>query len=185
MNKDQMKKGIELFLEGMGLDLNDQHLLRTPERVVKAWTQEFGKGYFFTEEDIQNILSVDFAEDCDEMVVVKDIPFTSHCSHHIVKFSGIGKIGYVPNKKVVGLSKLGRVLDVFACRLQVQERLTNQVAETIMKYLDPLGVGVVLEASHSCMCDRGVKKVGSKMVTSCLLGKMRTDKMMRQEFMDL
>jgi len=186
MFKDEklMKKGISDFIRGMGLNLNDQHLIKTPERVVKAWVKEFGKGYEYSEGDIKNILSVDFAEDCDEMVVVKDVPFISHCSHHIVPFVGHAKIGYVPKDKVVGLSKLGRVLDVFAARLQVQERLTKQVAEAIMKHLNPFGVGVVLEATHFCMAYRGVRKPGSKMVTSCLLGEMRENKNMRDEFLN-
>lgn len=183
-NKMLMVDGIETFLRGMNLNLSDQHLWETPSRVMRAWVNEFGKGYSYTEEDIKNLLSVEFSEDCDEMVVVKDIPFISHCSHHVVPFTGTAKIGYVPKKKVIGLSKLGRVLDVFASRLQVQERLTKQVAETIMKYLKPHGVGVILEATHFCMAYRGVRKPGSKMITSCLLGKMRTDSKMRQEFLD-
>lgn len=183
-NRELMKEGIQMFIEGMNLDITDQHLVRTPDRVCNAWVSEFGKGYSYTEEDIKNLLSVDFEENCDEMVVVKDIPFLSHCSHHIVPFCGTAKIGYVPKKKVVGLSKLGRILDVYALRLQVQERLTKQIAEAIMKHLRPHGVGVVLEATHFCMAHRGVRKPGSKMVTSCLLGKMRTDSKMRQEFLD-
>ena len=184
MDKPLMVEGISKFLEGMRLDLNDQHLVRTPERVAKAWMEEFGKGYAFAEDDIERLLSVEFKEKYDEMVVVKEVPFLSHCSHHLAQFSGIGKLGYVPDKKVVGLSKLGRLLDVFAQRLQIQERLTNQVAEALMKYLKPRGVGVVLEASHSCMCHRGVKKPGSKMITSCLLGCMRDDPKAREEFLN-
>ena len=184
-HRNKMIQGIQMFLEGMGLDITDQHLKGTPERVARAWINEFGSGYGFSEKKIEELLSVEFLEDCDEMIVVKDIPFISHCSHHIVPFSGIAKIGYVPNKHVVGLSKLGRVLDAYALRLQVQERLTKQVAEAIMKHLQPLGVGVVLEASHFCMCHRGIKKSGSKMVTSCLLGSMREDKAMREEFLNL
>jgi len=184
MNRDKMKRGIELFLEGLGLDLNDQHLVRTPERVVKAWSDDFASGYTFSDDRIKNLLSVEFDEKCDEMVVVKDIPFISHCAHHLVPFTGKAKIGYVPKGRVVGLSKLARVLDVFAHRLQVQERLTRQVAETIQKYLKPLGAGVVIEATHFCMAHRGARKPGSKMITSCLLGEMRTDKAMREEFLN-
>jgi GTP cyclohydrolase I len=184
MNKELMEEGITKFLTGMGLDLKDQHLVRTPERVAKAWMQEFANGYLYKEEDIEKLLSVDFKEKCDEMVIVKEVPFLSHCSHHLAQFSGIGKIGYIPDERVVGLSKLGRVLDVFAQRLQVQERLTKEVAEAIMKYLKPQGVGVVLEASHSCMCHRGVKKPGSRMITSCLLGCMRSDAKAREEFLN-
>jgi len=184
IDKEIMLQGIQMFLKGMGLDLLDQHLINTPERVCRAWISEFGRGYFYTEKDIKELLAVDFSEDYDQMVVVKDIPFLSHCSHHVVPFCGMAKIGYVPKKKVVGLSKLARVLDVYACRLQVQERLTNQVASAIMKYLKPHGVGVVIEATHFCMAHRGIRKPGSKMVTSCLLGKMRTDEKMRSEFLN-
>jgi GTP cyclohydrolase I len=180
----KMERGIQMFIEGLNLDIEDQHLKDTPQRVVKAWINEFGSGYTYGEDKIKSLLSVEFSEEYDEMVVVKEVPFLSHCSHHLVPFSGIAKIGYVPNKKVVGLSKLARVLDAYALRLQVQERLTKQTAEAIFKYLEPLGVGVVLEASHYCMCYRGVKKPGSKMVTSCLLGSMREDKAMRGEFLN-
>ena len=182
--KRMMEEGIKLFLTGLGLDLSDQHLVRTPERVAKAWLNEFGWGYTVSEEDIKNILSVDFAEKCDEMIVVKNIPFNSHCIHHMVQFSGIAKIGYVPKQRVVGLSKLPRVLDVYASRLQIQERLTRQVAEAIQRCLKPIGVGVVIEATHNCVACRGACKPGSTMITSCLLGDMRSDKPMREEFLN-
>lgn len=178
-----MEEGIKLFLRGLGLDLSNQHLIRTPERMAKAWFHEFAWGYTVDDEDIQKILSVDFVEKCDEMIVVKDIPFISHCTHHLVQFSGTAKIGYVPKDRVVGLSKLPRVLDVYARRLQIQERLTREVAEAIHKYIKPIGTGVVIEATHNCVGCRGANKPGSKMVTSCLLGKMRTDWKMRQEFL--
>jgi GTP cyclohydrolase I len=179
---EMIKQGMELFLKGLQLDITDQHLIKTPHRVAKAWLQDFAWGYKVTEKQLQEMLSVEF--DCDEMIVVKDIPFFSHCIHHLVMFQGTCKIGYVANKRVVGLSKLPRVLDVFAARLQIQERLTREVAETIQKYLRPVGVGVVIEASHNCVCCRGAKKPGSQMITSCLLGKMRTDKAMRSEFLN-
>lgn len=182
--EELLVQAIRLFLQALNLDPKDQHLIGTPERVAKAWLNEFGSGYSFSEVDISKLLSVDFEEEYDEMVVVKDIPFLSHCSHHLVPFSGIAKIGYVPNKRVVGLSKFARVLDAYALRLQVQERLTKQVAEAIFKRIHPHGVGVVLEATHFCMACRGVKKPGSSMVTSCLLGSMREDKAMREEFLN-
>jgi len=183
-DKNKMVIGITAFLEGLGLDLKDQHLIRTPTRVVEAWVETFASGYLYTDADIEKMLSVEFKDSYDEMIVVKDIPFTSHCSHHLVPFIGTAKIGYVPNGRIVGLSKLARVLDVFAHRLQVQEQLAEQVAESINKYLAPKGVGVVLQASHMCMTSRGVKKPGSQMVTSCLLGEMRTDRSMREEFLN-
>ena len=180
----KIQEGVKLILQGLELDLSDQHLIKTPDRVAKAWLHDFGWGYSVTDEDVEKLLSVEFDEKCDEMVVVKDIPFISHCIHHLVMFQGIAKIGYVPKERVVGLSKLPRILDVYAARLQVQERLTRQVAEAIQKYLQPIGVGVVLEASHGCVCCRGANKPGTKMITSCLLGKMRTDKEMREEFLN-
>lgn len=184
MNERVIKDGVRIFLKGLGLDLKDQHLKDTPARVAKAWIETFASGYRFTDKDIKKILSVEFKDNYDEMIVVKDIPFISHCSHHLVPFCGVAKIGYVPKGRIVGLSKLARVLDVFAHRLQVQERLTEQVAETLNKYIKPEGVGVVLSASHMCMTSRGVQKSGSVMVTSCLLGKMRSNQAMRAEFLN-
>lgn len=184
MSEAKIMQGVELFLQGLGLNLHDQHLKRTPERVAKAWVNEFGSGYSFTNDDIKKILSVDFADDFDEMIVVKNISFNSHCIHHMVQFSGTAKIGYVPNKRVVGLSKLPRVLDVYANRLQIQERLTRQVASAIYEYVQPKGVGVVIEAAHNCVACRGVGKPGSKMITSSLLGEMRNNKAMREEFLN-
>lgn len=181
MNKLMIKDGIELFLEGLGLDIRDQHLKNTPERVAKAWINTFASGYL---QDPKDILSVEFDEKCDEMVVIKDIPYISHCAHHLVPFSGTAKIGYVPDKTITGLSKLARVLDVYAHRLQVQERLTREVAEAIQEHLNPLGVGVVLTGEHQCMTTRGVYKPGSITITSCLLGEMRSDKSMREEFLN-
>ena len=184
MDENKIRAGVELFLDGLGLDIDDQHLQRTPDRVARAWIETFASGYRFTDEDIKRLLSVEFKDKYDSMVVVKDIPFISHCSHHLVSFSGTAKIGYVPKGKIVGLSKLARVLDIFAHRLQVQERLTEQVAETLQKHIEPEGVGVVLTGSHMCMTSRGIKKPGSIMITSCLLGKMRSDKSMRAEFLN-
>lgn len=185
MDKQKVEQGVRLFLEGLGLDHEqDQHLLKTPERVARAWINEFAAGY---EQDPKGILQIGFSEQCDELIIVKNIPFVSHCAHHIVPFSGVGHIGYLPNKdgKITGLSKLARVLDVFACRLQVQERVTRQTAHAIMNNLEARGVGVILEAEHSCMVCRGVKKPGATTVTSCLLGAMRDDQHLRTEFMSL
>lgn len=185
MDREKVEQGVRLFLEGLGLDHEtDQHLLRTPERVARAWVTEFACGYT---QDPKEILQVTFAEPCDELIIVKDIPFVSHCAHHLVPFSGVGHIGYLPNKdgRITGLSKLARVLDVFACRLQVQERITRQTAHAIHDVLEARGVGVILKAEHSCMVCRGVKKPGALTVTSCLLGQMRNDQNLRQEFISL
>ena len=181
MEKQIMEAGIKMFLTGMGLDLSDQHLDRTPERVAKAWMSTFAAGYA---QDPKDILSVEFVEKCDEMIVIKDIPYISHCSHHLVPFLGTAKIGYVPGKSITGLSKLARVLDVYAHRLQVQERLTRQVAEAIQTHLKPRAVGVVLTGEHQCMTTRGVYKPGSVTITSCLLGEMRDNAAMRAEFLN-
>ncbi|MEM6931559.1 MAG: GTP cyclohydrolase I, partial [Myxococcota bacterium] len=119
----------------------------------------------------------------DQIVVLRDIPLESHCEHHMVPFTGVAHIGYLPNKRVVGISKLARVLDAYARRLQIQEKLTRQVAEVIQESLQPLGVGVIMEATHQCMTSRGVRKTGVKMVTSCLLGVFRDDPATRREFL--
>lgn len=180
MQKEKMIEGISLFLEGIGVDLNDQHIRGTPERVVRAWIETWASGYG---QDIEKILKTKFEDKYDEMVIVKDIPFCSHCVHHLVMFVGKAKIGYLADGRIVGLSKLARVLDVFAYRLQIQERLTEEVAWAVQKYLKPKGVGVIIEAEHFCMTRRGVQKSGSITITSCLLGDIRESAETRQEFL--
>ena len=181
MNTEKMEQGIKLFLEGMEVeDTNSQHLVDTPNRIVRAWGESFLEGYSI---DPRKALGKVFNDNCSEMIVIKDIPFASMCIHHLLPFVGTAKIGYVPNGKIVGLSKLARVLDCFAKRLQIQERLTQQIAEIIMEILQPHGVGVVLEAEHMCMALRGIKKPGSKTITSSLLGVFRTEQKARQEFL--
>jgi GTP cyclohydrolase I len=134
--------------------------------------------------DPEKVLTVTFSDDYDEMIVVKDIPVLSYCAHHVVPFFGKAKVGYVPNnRRITGLSKLARIVDVFAKRLQVQERLTRQVASAINDILKPKGVGVVISASHMCMSHRGVRAVGSETVTSCLIGCMRDEPETRAEFL--
>jgi len=180
IDTEKMKHGITLFLEGLGLSLEDQHLIGTPDRIVRAWKDSFCSGY---NQDPKDILKVAFDEKVDEMVIVKDISFVSTCAHHLVPFRGVAKVGYIPSDKVTGLSKLARVVDCFANRLQIQERLTNQIAEAIQLHLAPNGVGVIMEAEHLCMTTRGVLKPGSKTITSCLLGVFRTNKAARDEFL--
>lgn len=185
MNRAKMKKGVEMFLEGLGLDLSDQHLKRTPERVVKAWVDEFANGY---QQKPSQILTVNFSEpdSTDGLVIVRNIPFYSHCAHHLVMFRGTADVGYLPNAgRITGISKLARVVDMFAHRLQVQERLTFQIADCLYKGLKARGVGVVLRAQHECMTCRGAKKPGSETVTSTLLGDFRTDGQLRSEFLSL
>jgi len=183
---NEMYRGIAVatiqFLQALGEDLNNQHFMDTPERVAKAWVEYFGRGYIQNPEEI---LTTTFSEEAyDQMVVVKDIHFTSFCAHHIVPFVGKAKIGYIPNKNVVGISKLARLLDSFANRLQIQERLTNQVAHCLFNKMEPKGVGVVIEAEHFCMSRRGVQKPGSITVTSCMLGAMKDSATTRQEFLN-
>jgi GTP cyclohydrolase I len=157
-------------------------LLRTPHRVAKAWdylTQGYGM-------DIDQVLNgAIFEERYDEMVVVKDIDFFSLCEHHNLPFFGKAHIAYIPNGKIVGLSKLPRIVDVFARRLQVQERMTQQIAETIQKYLKPQGVAVVTEASHMCMMMRGVEKQNSATTASAMLGVFKSQSDTRSEFLNL
>jgi GTP cyclohydrolase I len=180
MNIEKMESGIKLFLEGLGVDTKNQHTIGTPKRVARAWAETLGKGYL---QDPSKILNIEFSDKYDSMVIIKDVPFCSTCAHHLIPFYGKAKIGYIPNGKVTGLSKLARILDVYARRLQIQEQVTVQVAEAIKKYLKPKGVGVILEAEHLCMTHRGVQKPGSITVTSHLIGAMRTDAKTRAEFL--
>lgn len=176
---------VRAMLLAIGEDPGREGLQETPKRVVKAWGEWFD-GY------AQNPVSVlktfkDGAEllASDEMVLVRDIDFYSHCEHHMAPFFGKAHVAYIPNGKVVGLSKIARLVDVFAHRLQVQERLTNQVANAIQEGLEPLGVGVVMRATHFCMCSRGVNKQGSTTITSALRGAIKDKPEARSEFMGL
>lgn len=157
-------------------------LLETPKRVVKAW-RDWTTGYWTDPADVLKVFE-DGGERYDEMIIVKGIPFYSHCEHHLAPFFGTADIGYVPNGKIVGLSKLSRLLDVYARRLQVQERLTAQVADAMMKHLQPKGVGVVLRARHLCMESRGIKKQGSETVTQIVRGVFFGDPKARSEFFE-
>lgn len=158
-------------------------LQETPARVAKAW-EFWSSGYG---QDVGAILKTfeDGAEGVDEMVVVKDLPFYTHCEHHMAPFFGTATIGYIPNGRVVGLSKLSRVLDVFSRRLQVQERLTCQVADALMEHLEPKGAAVMVKARHLCMESRGVCQQGHHTVTSALRGVMKDEPAARSEFLQL
>lgn len=158
-------------------------LEETPKRVAKAW-KEWCAGYDQNPEDILKTFE-DGSEGVDEMVVVKDIPFYTHCEHHMAPFFGTATIAYLPDGKIVGLSKLSRLLDIYAKRLQVQERLGCQVADAIMEHLGALGCGVVITARHLCMESRGIKKQGSETVTSALRGVFKEDPAVRAEFLAL
>lgn len=180
------EKGVEdhfvRILQFMGEDANRGGLLETPARAAKAW-QFWTKGY---SEDPAEILKTfeDGAEGCNEMVVVRDIPLYSHCEHHLAAIFGTATVAYIPDGKIVGLSKINRVVDCFARRLQVQERLTAQVADALMDNLNPKGVGVVVKARHMCMESRGVCQQGHSTITSALRG-VFADGTVRQEFLAL
>ena len=173
---------IKDLLKELGENPRREGLVKTPARVAKMY-EFLTKGYH---EDVRQVLNdAVFAERYNEMVIVKDIDFYSLCEHHLVPFYGKCHIAYIPNGKIVGLSKLPRVVEVFARRLQVQERLTQQIADTLFKYLKPQGVGVVIEARHLCMMMRGVEKQNSVATTSAMLGTFRHDVKTRNEFLTL
>ncbi len=173
---------IEQVLSALGEDPKREGLLQTPERVDKA-LRFLTSGY---ETDIDKVVNnALYAVDYDEMVVVRDIEFFSMCEHHMLPFFGKLHVGYIPKGRVIGLSKIPRIVDAFARRLQIQERLTQQVAECIQKHLEPQGVGIVCEAQHFCMMMRGVEKQHSGTVTSAMLGAFRDQKQTRDEFLSL
>jgi GTP cyclohydrolase I len=178
-----VEDNIRRLLQYVGEDATRGGLLETPARVAKAWKEWCG-GY---DQDPKDVLKTfeDGAEGVDEMVVVKDIPFYTHCEHHMAPFFGTATIGYLPNQKIVGLSKLSRLLDIYARRLQVQERLGCQVADAIMEHLDALGCGVVINARHLCMESRGICKQGSTTTTSALRGLFKDEADVRAEFLAL
>ena len=169
------------WLETIGEQPEREGLLKTPERVAKAW-DFITAGYAQSLEVVAN--DAVFQAEGSQMVVVKDIEFYSMCEHHMLPFFGRAHIGYIPNRKILGLSKFARITDMFARRLQVQERITTQIAEAIQELLEPAGVGVVLEGVHLCMAMRGVEKQNSSTVTTSTLGSFREDPRTRQEFMD-
>ena len=172
----------KLLLSEIGEDPTREGLINTPERVAKAW-DFFSQGYRANVEEIVN--GAIFEEDCSEMVVVRDIEFFSMCEHHMIPFFGRCHVGYLPNKKIIGLSKIPRIVDAFSQRLQVQERLTNQIAETLLDILDPIGVGVIMEGRHLCMQMRGVEKQNSFATTSSMLGQFRKSPETRSEFLSI
>ena len=169
------------IIKSIGEDPDREGLKHTPGRVAKAYGDMFA-GY---EQDPKEIMTVFDDEKYDEMIVVKDIEFYSHCEHHMLPFFGKAHVGYIPNGKIVGLSKIPRIVDIFAKRLQNQERLTQQIAACLKEMLDPKGVGVVLEAQHLCMMSRGVQKQGSSATTSAMLGLFKERDNTRAEFLSL
>lgn len=178
-----IEQSVREILEHLGEDTEREGLVKTPQRVARAY-EYFTKGY---SQDPQEILNqAKFTEeDYQEMVLVRDIDFFSLCEHHILPFFGRAHVAYIPRHHIVGLSKIPRLVEVFSRRLQVQERLTTQIANTLMEVLDPLGVGVVIRAEHLCMRMRGVEKQNSIVTTSTMLGAFRSQQATREEFITL
>jgi GTP cyclohydrolase IA len=171
----------ELLIE-LGEDPEREGLLKTPERAAKA-LRHFTRGYTQNADAVLN--EAVFQEEYDDMVIVRNIEMYSLCEHHLVPFFGHVDVGYIPDGKILGLSKVARLVEMFSRRLQVQERLTHEIAHAIQDAIAPRGVAVVIEARHLCMMSRGVEKQQSSMVTSCVLGAFREDRGTRQEFMEL
>ena len=182
-SREDALNAVKTLIAWAGDNPNREGLIETPKRVVDAY-KEFFEGY---SQNPDEILSKTFeeVEGYDEMVLIKNIRLESHCEHHIVPILGIAHVAYMPNKRVVGISKLARLVDVYAKRLQIQETLTSQIAETIQRVLDPLGVAVIIDASHQCMTTRGVHKPESSTVTKRMLGVFKNDTEIRSEFMQL
>lgn len=180
------KKEIDIvrgLLSYIGEDPDREGLLETPERFLKAW-EEYTRGYRERPEDILKSFE-DGAQSVDEMVIVRDIPVYSLCEHHLAPFFGRAYVGYVPDKRILGLSKISRLVEIYARRLQVQERLTNQIADALDTHLQPLGVAVVIECRHMCMESRGVRHTGTATVTSALRGSIKSNADTRREFLSL
>ena len=182
MENDKIKNLTKQLLEEIGEDPSREGLLKTPSRVSKAWSF-FSRGY---NQDLAKIINnAVFNEDATDMVVVRDVEFFSLCEHHLIPFFGRAHVAYLPNGKVIGLSKIPRIIDMFSRRLQVQERLTRQIAETVKEILDPIGVAVIMEGQHMCMQMRGVEKQNSLTTTSSMLGKFRESDRTRSEFLSI
>ena len=185
MNGDNLEKIESIILDllkEIGEDPEREGLQKTPHRVAKSWTT-FAKGYKQTPEEV--VGDAVFNEQCDEVIAVKDIDFFSLCEHHLLPFKGVAHVGYLPEKKIIGLSKIPRIVDIYARRLQVQERLTQQVADALQDVLSPKGVAVGIEAEHLCMQMRGVEKKSSFMITSAVRGAFRENNKTREEFLSI
>ncbi|KGS02664.1 MULTISPECIES: GTP cyclohydrolase I FolE [Burkholderia] len=182
-SRDEAEAAVRVLLRWAGDDPAREGLADTPARVVRAY-EEFFSGYALEPRDI---LARTFSEvdGYDEMIVLKDIRFESYCEHHMVPIIGRAHVAYLPNHRVVGISKLARLVDAFAKRLQIQEKMTVQIADTLFDVLQPKGVGVILEAAHQCISTRGIHKPGVEMVTSRMLGTFRTDPTTRREFLSI
>ena len=183
ISENQAEEAVKTLIRWAGDNPEREGLKETPKRVIRSY-KDFFSGYNL---DPREILSKKFKEvdGYDEIIILKDIRLESHCEHHMVPFVGIAHVGYLPKKKIVGLSKLARLVEIFAKRLQIQEKLTAQIANSIDEVLQPRGVGVIIEASHLCVATRGIHKPDAKMVTSRMLGSFRDDPATRKEFLEL
>ena len=183
INTKKIEDITSILLKEIGEDTKREGLVRTPYRVAKAW-EYFSRGYRANIDDvINNAIFED--EECTEMVVVRDIEYFSMCEHHMLPFFGKAHIGYIPNGKIIGLSKIPRLVDMFSRRLQIQERLTHQIAYTLKEILDPIGVAVIVEGRHLCMQMRGVEKQNSFATTSAMIGEFHDDIETRNEFLSI
>jgi GTP cyclohydrolase I len=181
IDQEKIKQAVHEILIAIGEDPSREGIKDTPRRIAEMYAEVF-RGM---KEDPKEVLSVGFEEGHNEMVILKDIPFYSMCEHHLLPFYGMVHIGYIPKGRVVGASKLGRVVEILAKRPQLQERLTTQIANSIVEAMQPEGVAVVIEAEHMCMTMRGVKKPGSNIVTSAMRGSFRSRAVTRAEFLSL
>jgi len=177
----KIEKAVASIIDAIGEDPKREGLVDTPRRIAEMYAEVFGGIY----EDPGEELRVGFEEGHQEMVILKDIPFYSMCEHHFLPFYGLAHVGYIPNGRVVGASKIGRVVEILAKRPQLQERLTTQIANTIVAVLEPKGVAVVIQAEHLCMTMRGVRKPGSNIVTSAMRGLFQKSPLTRSEFLSL
>ena len=182
-SREEAEEAVRTLICWTGDDPDREGLIETPKRVVKAY-EEFFEGY---DMDPEEVLQKTFEEvqGYDDAVIVRNIRVESHCEHHIVPIIGVAHVGYIPNNRVVGISKLARVIEIFGKRLQTQETMTAQIADTIQKVLKPKGVAVVVDASHQCMTTRGIHKTESSTITSRMLGTFRSDHKAREEFISL
>jgi len=181
MDKKKIEKAVKLFLEALKIDLNRKDIALTPRRVADMCEEIFSGQFINPEEELEVILE----QKHDEIILLKDIPIFSFCEHHILPFIGKAHVAYIPDNRITGLSKLARVVDILCKRLQVQERLTTEIADVIMKKLRPKGVMVVIEAEHLCMTIRGIKKPGTITTTSVVRGVFRSNQKTREEALSL
>ena len=179
----EAEEAVKTLISWAGDNPHREGLMETPKRVVKSY-EEFFAGYILNPDEILN-KTFEETEGYDEMVMVKDIRLESHCEHHMVPILGRAHVAYIPNNRIVGISKLARLVDVYAKRLQTQETMTSQIADTIERVLKPKGVAIVIDATHQCMSSRGVHKTETSTVTSRMLGLFRTNSSTRSEFMNL